>query len=254
MVCEGMKISIEDLSIETKEGRMAAFLACPELSGKKYPVVIVFQEAFGVNSHIRSICQRLAQAGYLAIAPELFHRKGLHVEFDYSDVKSAMPLLNVLTKENLIEDIHATFQFVGQHPLADNSFVATIGFCMGGYTSILAATQANLTAAVSFYGAGLIHPRPQIGFGPLVSSFKDIHCSLLLFFGDEDTSIPLTEIDEISKSLKELKKDHEIVVFEKSKHGFFCEERKSYNRQSASEAWGKMLAWFDHLLAGKNNK
>src|SRR4051812_44516534 len=105
------------LTCETNQGLMDIYISSPQ-TNSKVPIILVFQEIFGVNSHIRSVCDRLAQEGFLAAAPDLFHREGRRLEVDYGDKVSSRALLQTLTNESILEDIQATLEFLPVLPTA----------------------------------------------------------------------------------------------------------------------------------------
>lgn len=233
------------LSIGTPAGVMPVFTAAPP--GEKVPVVIVIQEVFGVNDHIKNICRRLAEEGYLAMAPEIFHRTGTHITAPYGNREAIMPLLGQLTNEDLIADISAVISFLPELPNADHTRVFTLGFCVGGFASLLAPTKLNLNGAISFYGAGVVRPREGIKLTPFVEELSQVKCPLLMFFGEEDVSIPESDRFEIRRVLDENHVPHELFVFGGADHGFFCDERKTFHPESAARAWKKTLSWMDNL-------
>lgn len=235
------------LTVPTNDGDMCTFVVAPPSPETKCPVVIVFQEAFGVNGHIRSICQRLAQEGFLAIAPELYHRQGKHLQFDYSDKSGFLSQMEKLSNTFLLEDTRATLEFLKSIPSADLQNVFTLGFCMGGFTSLLSATEFPLRGAVSFYGAGVVRERPGIGLKPFVSALSQSKAPLLMFFGEEDVSISESDRSAIHSVLSETHISHEMVVFGQADHGFFCDERKTFHHASATRAWEKTIFWLNHL-------
>lgn len=241
-----MSVMENYLTVETKDGAMQVYFASEE-THDLLPVVIVCQEAFGVNHHIKDVCQRLAKAGYLALAPELFHREGAHITIPYNERSQIMSYLGKLTNENLLEDVKATWQFLEKLPHADQQNVFTLGFCMGGFTSLQAAIKLPLRGAISFYGAGVVHERAGIGFKPFHRELAQTQCPLLLIYGEEDVSIPEGDRFAIKSVLDEAHVPHEILVFGKSDHGFFCDERKTYHASAAQEAWKKTLGWMEKL-------
>lgn len=228
------------LTAETSEGLMDIYVAAPESKGR-VPVVIVIMEAFGVNSHIRSVCERLAAEGFLAAAPDIYHRFGRRIEVPYPERKDIMPLLGKLTNDGIVKDIRNTINFLEDIPIADTKIVHTIGFCVGGFSSVLAATKLNVNKMVSFYGAGMVHPREGIGLAPIIQDMKSIKSKCLFFFGGKDASIPLDDVKAIEEKLTASKVAFEVDLFPNSDHGFFCDERKSYNEQDAANAWEKTL-------------
>lgn len=230
------------LTCETREGLMDIYVSAPDTS-EKLPVVIILQEAFGVNHHIRSVCDRIAKEGFLVAAPDLFHRLARRVEVPYGDRSLIMPYISKLTNEEIVRDVRETINFLEDLPNSNTKSVATVGFCVGGFSSVLCATQLNIQKMVSFYGAGIVHPREGIALQPLLSNMHKIKSKCLFFFGGKDASISHDEIHEIEKKLTASKVAFEVGIFENSDHGFFCDERKTYNPQDSAVAWSKMLTF-----------
>lgn len=235
-----MTISGNFLTCETHQGLMDIYVASP-VTKEKVPVVIVLMEAFGVNGHIRSICDRLAEEGFLAAAPDLYHREGRKIEIDYVDRKDMMPLLGKLTNQGIIQDVRTTINFLEDLPAANTQLVSSIGFCVGGFASVLSASRLKLEKMISFYGGGMIHPRDGIALTPILNDMAAIKSRCLFFFGGQDASISHEDIGTIEKKLTASKVKFEVVIFEKSDHGFFCDERKSYDPESAKVAWSKSI-------------
>ena len=155
--------------------------------------VIVLQEAFGVNDHIRDVADRFSDEGYLAVAPQLFHRDG-SPEVPYDDFQAAMPFMANLTKQGLTNDLNATTDFLatlGFH--APN--IAAVGFCMGGTVSFFAATLGTIGAAASFYGGGVATGR--FGLPPLIELAADLQSPWLGLYGDLDQSIPVDQVEAL---------------------------------------------------------
>jgi carboxymethylenebutenolidase len=230
------------LTCETNQGLMDIYVSSPDIK-EKLPVVIVLQEAFGVNAHIRNVCDRLANEGFLAAAPELFHREGRRIEIPYGERRDILPLLGTLSNQKIIQDVRSTINFLEDLPTADTHNINTIGFCVGGFASVLAATKLNIKKMISFYGGGMLHTREGIGLTPIINDMGAIKSKSLFFFGGKDATIPHNDIVEIEKKLKSSKVPSEIVIFENSDHGFFCEERKPYNQVDASQAWKKSISF-----------
>jgi len=212
-------------------------------SPARIPSVIVLQEAFGVNAHIRRFCRRLAASGYAAFAPELFHRAGSGLEFGYDEFPRIRPILAELTNARIQEDLEVAHRFVRAHPRVDPARVAAWGFCMGGWASVLAATALPIAAAISFYGGGLVRPREGIGFTPLIDRLASVGCPLLLVFGAKDAGITAQDVDALRARLLALGKAHEVEVYPEGGHGFFCEDRSAYHEPTARAAWERASAW-----------
>jgi len=232
------------VSLPTSGGPMDVHGFVPDPDSKRRPAaVIVLQEAFGVNAHVKRFCRRVASAGYAAFAPELFHRDGQGLEFGYDEFPRIKPILAGLTNAQILGDLRATHVHVSKRPDVDATRIASWGFCMGGWASVLAACELPIAAAISFYGGGLVHPRPGIGFTPLIDRLDSISCPMLLVFGGKDTSIPPEDIAAIQARLESLGKVHEVTVYPEAGHGFFCEDRTAYHEASAEAAWTRATAW-----------
>ncbi len=215
---------------------MQAYTACPR-NTTGLPGILVFQEAFGVNTHIRDVTERIAGEGYYAIAPELFHRtaeKGF--EGSYTDFNDVMPHMQAITPEGLGADITAAYQFMTEQKEVDAGKTASIGFCLGGRVSFLASILLPLKAAASFYGGDLA----KMG-GDRIG---EIQCPLLLCWGGQDAHISKETIDSATGKLNEAGKDYVNVVFSKANHGFFCDVRSAYHPASAAEAWELVKAFW----------
>jgi carboxymethylenebutenolidase len=236
-------------TVSTDDGSMDIHVTIPPSANRhRRQAVLVFQEAFGVNPHMLRVCERLAGAGYIAAAPELFHRTGRGVQFGYGDFDQVRPVLSQLTNARLLMDARAAYEFLAARADVDPRQIATIGFCMGGFVSALAACHLHVATAMSFYGGGVARARPGIGFTPLLEDFASLSCPALFIFGDKDQSIPREDIEAVRARLMALGKPHEIVVYPGVGHGFFCDERPSYDAVTAQTAWDKILDWLGSHL------
>lgn len=215
-------------SVRVDDGtEMSVFTARPEGSGK-FPAVLVFQEAFGVNGHIRDVTGRLAKLGYLAAAPELFHRTAPGFEGRYDDFDSVRKHMTALTNEGLEADIRAAYEVLRGDSACNGRFVS-IGFCMGGRVSFMANSILPLVAAVSFYGGGIapaLLDRAPRQSGPV-----------LLFWGGLDKHIGEEQRGAVRNALTTASKPFIETLFSFADHGFFCDQRASYNPEAARDAW-----------------
>lgn len=214
------------LSLTTSDNHtLAAYRADP--IGKPKGAMVVGQEIFGVNSHIRNVCDRLAAAGYVAIAPALFDRFVRDFESGYSpaEVEHARTYIAKIDWPKMLHDIQSGIdevKLIGP--------VGVIGFCMGGSIAFLSATRlSGLNAAVGFYGSAVV-------------KFADEtpKCPVQLHFGEADYSIPMSDVEIV----KEKRKDCEIYTYPAG-HGFYCDERGSYSPDSAKLAWQRTLEFLD---------
>jgi carboxymethylenebutenolidase len=213
---------------------MAAYIALPRNTGEKAPALILFQEAFGVNHHIRDVAERFAAEGYVVIAPELFHRTAPQgFDISYTDFSSVMPHMQAMTVEGMEADIQASYQWLLQNPDAETDNLFTVGFCLGGRMSFLANSILPLKAAVSYYGGGI---------PPLLNRAAQLHGRHLFYWGGLDKHIGQDQIDQTTKALDEAGKEYLNVKISYADHGFNCNERASYNAEAAKEAWALTLA------------
>jgi len=216
---------------------MQAFVARPEEKGS-FPGMLVFQEAFGVNAHIRDVTQRIAREGYVAIAPELFHRSaapGLEVRYD--DFPSAMPHMKALTERGLADDVRAAYEWLRDSSHVTPDRIGSIGFCMGGRVSFLANATIELRAAISFYGGGIAPT--------LLPRAANLHAPMLFFWGGLDKHIPQDQIRSVIDAVKAAGKPYISVEISDADHGFFCDARPSYNPVAAKEAWSLVASFLE---------
>jgi carboxymethylenebutenolidase len=241
--------SIQTQTVKVTNGdlQISAFLAIPAVTPA--PAVIVFQEIFGVNSHIRDICQRLAKAGYVAIAPAIYQRQVSDFETGYTpeDVVRGREYKALTTAAELISDTQATIAYLRQLPVVATGGIGCIGFCFGGHVAYLAATLNDIQATASFYGAGITTMTPG-GGAPSVTCTPHIKGTLYGFFGDLDQSIPQTQVDEIEAALTQAGVNHQIWRYPGADHGFFCDQRASYQPEAAADAWQRVLKLFQEQL------
>jgi carboxymethylenebutenolidase len=230
--------------VNTSDGEMALYDAEPD--GNPRGAVVVIQEAFGVNSHIEDVTRRFASAGYRSVAPHLFHRTG-DPPLDYSDISKVMPHMQAITADGLVADLEATFGYLSTAGFGlDNTGI--VGFCMGGTVAFLAATRFELAAAVTFYGGGVAEGR--FGFAPLLELGADLKAPWLGLYGDADQGIPVEQVESLREVVGKAPVTAEIVRYADAEHGFHCDMRDSYHEASATDAWGRTLAWFESYLKG----
>jgi len=207
--------------------------------------LLVFQEAFGVNAHIREIAERFAREGYLAIAPELFHRTGPNFESGYTDFSAVMPHMQGLTDQGLAADIRAAFKWIQND--SPNLKTAAVGYCMGGRTAFLAALTVPLSCAISYYGGGIA---PSQFFPGLIDRVESLAAPVLFFWGGRDQHIGPEQVQAVTNALRTARKTYVNVEFSDADHGFFCDARASYNPTAAAEAWPLTLAFLDTQITG----
>jgi carboxymethylenebutenolidase len=232
------------ITIETADGAMPAHAASPD--GSPRGGILVVQEAFGVTAHIEGVADRLADAGWYAIAPAFFHRQGSPV-LAYDDFESVMPVMGELSAEGLAVDVAAAFDHLERTGLA-RSQIGAVGFCMGGSVTFFAATSRAVGAAVTFYGGGVDQGR--FGLPSLVEQAPNLKTPWLGLYGDVDKGIPIEEVEHLREAVSGAPVATEIVRYADADHGFNCNDRPSvFNPTAAADAWERTLAWFDTHLA-----
>jgi carboxymethylenebutenolidase len=219
------------LTLTASDGHsMDAYRADP--AGDVKGRLVVIQEIFGVNSHVRGVCDRFADAGYVALAPALFDRleKNFEVGYEADDVAQGRDLKDNASYDDAITDVQAAIDV-----LKGDGKVGVVGYCWGGSVSWLSACRiSDAAAAVCYYGGNIYdfnNENPQ--------------CPTMLHFGEVDQSIPLGKVAEIQKDHPDLS----AHVYPSAAHGFNCEQRGSYDETAAKLALGRTLEFFGKELA-----
>jgi carboxymethylenebutenolidase len=242
-----MDLHTEYVNLSAGDGTaLRAYVARP--AGKPRAGLLVFQEAFGVNAHIRDLTERFAREGYLAIAPDLFHRTAPGFESGYTDMGPAFAQLRALTDAGLEADIRAAHGWLKS---SGESQICATGYCMGGRTACLAALTVPLACSVSYYGGGIAPS--QFGAG-LLDRLKDLSAPMLFFWGGLDQHIPPESVQAVTSAVKAAGKLYTNVEFSFADHGFFCDQRSSYNAMAAAQAWPLTLAFLETHLAAQTQK
>jgi len=206
-----------------------AWLTAP--SGRPRGAVVVIQEIFGVNGHIRALTDGFAAAGYTAIAPSLFDRvrRGIELGYTKADMQEGAGYRKQIAAETALKDVAAAVAVV-KH----SGRTGVVGYCWGGSLAYLAACELPLKAAVVYYGrvADYLERRPR--------------CPVMYHYGSTDHSIPLSEVERI----RAVQPAAPVYVYEGAGHGFNCELRDSYEPQAAALASTRTLDFFARYLAG----
>jgi carboxymethylenebutenolidase len=209
--------------------QLGAYRADP--TGAPNGAIVVIQEIFGVNHHIRSVCDRLAGEGYVAIAPAIFDRVEPDFTSGYSPDEIAVARKFVANPDwpAMLRDTQAAIDAV-----KDIGPVGIIGFCLGGSIAYAAVTGlAGLKAAVGYYGGAVVRfadDRPKV--------------PTQLHFGEKDSGIPLADVETIKAKRPEV----EVFIYPGAQHGFHCDERASYDKASADIAWPRSMEFFARHL------
>ena len=232
-------------------GRMGGYLARPEAAGP-HPAVMVFMEIFGINSHIRDVTERLAQEGYVALAPDYFHRTGPGVEFGYDEdgMEKGFALLNQLKSDEVVSDAQAAIDYLRGRDDVRGDRIGCMGFCIGGHVTYLTACETDVKAAASFYGGGIAGPAGLGGGESTVGRSGKIKGRILCLFGDKDEYIPDDQVQTIRQALEQSGAKHDVVAYPGASHGFFCDQRDSYLESAAGDAWQRVKSLFSQELGG----
>lgn len=220
----------EMIEITAEDGfKLAAYEASPE--GESKGCVLVIQEIFGVNQHIREVCDGYAAAGYLAVAPAIFDRvePGIELGYEGEDMTRGVEIARgKLQPTNTMADLQATINY-----LAGKGRVGVVGYCFGGMMTWLCACNAdNVTCASGYYGGGIGQAIDQVPKVPTI-----------LHFGDLDAHIPMSDVEAIDKAHPDV-----MVYVYSADHGFNCDHRASYDAAAAKQSKERTLAFFaEHL-------
>jgi carboxymethylenebutenolidase len=228
-----LKVQQEWLTLNADDGTsLRAFVARPD--GRPSRGLLLFQEAFGVNAHIRDVAGRFAAEGFLVISPELFHRTAPAFECAYSDFALAAPHLQAITEQGLDADVRAAYSWISGEGVGGNC--AAVGYCLGGRVAFVANSTLPLKAAASYYGGRI---PPLLGRAPKLSG------PMLFFWGGRDHHIPETDRQAVVSGVRDAGKVFVNVIFSDADHGFFCDARPSYHPAAAAQAWSLTHTFLD---------
>lgn len=243
--------AIDTKMVKLPQGNLLlqAYLAQPQLPGS-YPGIVVLQEIFGINSHIRDVTERIAKLGYVAIAPALFERIAPGFEAGYTPdaIETGKNYAMQTKASELLSDVQTAIDYLKTETQVKKDGFGCIGFCFGGHVAYLTATLPDIKATASFYGAGIATRTPG-GGAPTITLTPDIKGTIYAFFGKEDASIPQEQVDQIEAELEKYKKEHRLFRYDGADHAFFCDQRASYNQDAAADAWEQVKQLFGSQLA-----
>jgi carboxymethylenebutenolidase len=203
----------------------------PAADGARAAVIVV-QEWWGLNDHIRDVARRFAREGYFAIAPDLYSRQGHKVA---TEPNLAAELMGGLKKEDGIEDLQTTIEWLRVQKQTQTARIGIIGFCMGGsYALLLPCETREISAAAPFYGE--IPPDEKL---------KNLSCPILYVYGENDGWIQRSDVDRLAAALKKFDKQGEVKIYPGCSHGFFNDTRPDvYRPAEAKDAWDRTLKLF----------
>lgn len=236
----GLMAGEAKMPVKDSAGSIPAYHAMP-MGGRNLPVVIVVQEIFGVHEHIKDLCRRFAKAGYLAIAPELYARQG-----DVSKLTQFPDILKIVGQvpdAQVMSDLDAAVEWAGKMS-GNTSRLAITGFCWGGrIVWLYSAHSKALKAGAAWYGrlegdANAMTPKHPLDL------VGQMNAPVLGLYGAKDTGIPVASVEKLRAAMNAAKKPTDIQIYQAAQHGFNADYRPSYDKQSAEDAWAKMLAFF----------
>ena len=225
------------ISVPTSGGAFDAYLALPPAG--RGPGLVLFQEIFGVNEHIRMVAEQYALDGFVVLAPDVFWRQQQRVELGYegADRQKGISMATAMKPEEMMLDVLAAVKGLRDLPQTAGCKIGAIGYCLGGRLAYSAAALAEVDAAVAFYGGG-IHDQLHLASG--------IHCPVQFHYAERDDHIPLDAVERVRTAMAG--KGAEVHVYPSAMHGFNCWARGSYHAASAALAHGRSVAFLSKLF------
>jgi len=243
-----------EVKIRTAHDEIPAYRAVPVGDSKrKWPVLLVVHEIFGVHEHIKDLCRRFAKLGYFAIAPDLFARQGDASKF--SDIKQLQQeVVSKASDVQVVGDLDATVAWASSQPRAEVAKLGITGFCWGGrITWLYASHQPRLKAGVPWYGKVVGERDPLRPKFPLDIA-GELKAPVLGLYGGKDQGISLESVDQMKSALQASKsaaaKQSEIHVYPEAGHAFAADYRPSYRKADAEDGFKRMHAWLKARGAG----
>lgn len=226
-------------SIRVTEGDMRCYIGGP--SAGRSPAVIVAQHAGGVDDFICGMCDRFAEAGFVAVAPDLYHRE------EPGSTDDPMTRMGRLRDDQIVRDMDAGLAHAKTLAEVDGERLGVTGFCMGGRVAyLMAASSSAFSAAIVFWGGNIMN---AWGDGPAPFELTDrISCPVLGIFGEDDPNPNPVDVARIDAEMTRFGKAHEFQSYPGAGHAFMNERRPSYRPEAAADAWRRSLEWFDRYL------
>ena len=228
---------------------MATYVSHPPPStGTSFPAIIVIMEAWGVTRHIEKVCDRFAEAGYVAIAPAFYHRDHPNPKLGYDEMPAVMKYMGALRDDEIVEDVNVAINYLqNRFPRTRGQKIGIVGYCVGGRMTYLAATSCpELSAASVYYGGRILTP---FGDGPApIDLSHQIKIPVMGNFGGKDADPNPDHVAQIEAKLKEAGVTYDFKIYPDADHGFNCDERDSYHEASAKDALTRTLSWFDKYV------
>lgn len=235
-------ITTDRIRIDVADGStMDGHVFRPAAAGP-HPGVLLFQEIFGVNSHIQDVAARIAREGYVVLAPDLFHRIQPGYLGTYDDIMASVNVAMKYTGENSEADVRAAAGALAKLEGVAEGRLGALGFCMGGKLAFVANAVAPLKCAVSYYGGGIATDKLH-----MVDSLSG---PTLFYWAGKDAFIPLEHRRMVADAMTKANKPFVEVFYSEQNHGFFCDARHDYNEAAATQSWALTKAFLKTHLAG----
>lgn len=230
-----------EVKIPAEGGLMPAYRAMPQ-KGEGRPVVLVVHEIFGVHEYIKDVCRRLAKAGYLAVAPDLYARQG-RVD-NLESFEEIRKVVSRVPDAQVMADLDAAAAWAAKNGGSAEKLAIT-GFCWGGrIVWLYAAHQPRLKAGVAWYGQLVSRQPSELQPKAPIDVVRELKAPVLGLYGEADQGIPVETVERMRQALKEAGKPCEIILYPQAPHGFHADYRPSYRKEPAEDGWKRMLAWF----------
>lgn len=240
-----MTIQDQNVTIPVDGGEMRGFL-CRDTEAQPGPAVIVVQEIFGVTPHIESVTRRVAEAGFAALAPDLFWKIGAPP--DFSDRESFMAFRAKMDDREFLASLDATVTYLQSREFVSGG-LGIVGFCMGGYYALLeAAHNPAIIACVDYYGGPLSGPHTETRPRTAIEAARDLRAPFLGLFGEDDAGIPVEQVRELESAIRSAGVPCEIEIYPGAGHAFNNDTRETYRATAAADAWTKAMAHFERYL------
>ena len=233
-----MSLTTRWIEIDAGEGqRYDGYLALPRAG--KGPGVVIVQEIFGVNAHIRSVAEQYALAGYVALAPDIFWRSERRVELGYegADREKGLALLKAVDVQKTVADLGAAAATLRAQPETTGK-IGAVGFCFGGQLAYLMAARGDVDAAVAYYGGGIQNKLDEA---------DNVRAPMLFHYAEHDSSIPQTAVEQVKQRFAG-HANARFFDYPGVAHGFNCSDRSAYDQHASALAHGRTLEFLSSTL------
>ena len=238
----------QDVTVQTKYGRQAAFAVCPE-APSAFPGVILYMDAPGIREELRNMARRIAKNGYFCLLPDLYYRLGT-LRFDIPRRNDAMSVvirgaMESLSNAAIVEDTAGMISFLDGQEKVKPGPIGCVGHCMSGsFVVSIAAQLPRVTAAASLYGVRLVTDKPD---SPHLAVDR-IKGELYLAFAEIDPAVPPNVVPELKAALEKAGTQHRLETFAGAHHGFCFADRADYNAIAAEATWARIFDLWERNL------